>query len=443
MDNVVVTGKGRSRGVEKDGYVVFKGIPYAKPPVGELRWKAPEEKEAWDGIYEADRFSGRGVQDGERCVGFYDKEFYGNPEYDVPDSEDCLYLNIWMPEHGEGGKLPVAFWIHGGAFLGGYGSEMEFDGEAYAKRGVILVTFNYRLNVFGFLAHPWLSAENGQGISGNYGILDQIAALKWVYENIEAFGGDRGNITVMGQSAGAMSVQTLVSSELVGNMAAKAILQSGGSYGNGLHRDMPLKEAFTYGESFVRYTGAKDLKELRAMPAKELMEPLRRMLEETAASGLGLVFIPNIDGYVLKQGYYDTIDRKKILDIPYMLGSNKDDIMMTDEDRKAGRKGMLYEGCMAFSHKMEELYGRPSYVYYFTRQLPGDSAGAFHSAELWYMFGTFGRCWRPLTEADACLSVRMLDYWTNFMKKGNPNGEGLPEWKACSREEPFIMKFDV
>ena len=163
MDNVVVTGKGRIRGVEKDGYIVFKGIPYARPPVGELRWKAPEEKEAWDGIYEADRFSGRGVQDGERCVGFYDKEFYGNPEYDVPDSEDCLYLNIWMPEHGEGGKLPVAFWIHGGAFLGGYGSEMEFDGEAYAKRGVILVTFNYRLNVFGFLAHPWLSAENGQG----------------------------------------------------------------------------------------------------------------------------------------------------------------------------------------------------------------------------------------------------------------------------------------
>ena len=204
MSTVVTTRKGKIKGCAENGCLVFKGIPYAKPPVGELRWRAPQETESWEGTYEAVRFSDKAVQ-GDQNVGFYGKEFYADPAYDVGISEDCLYLNIWAPEEavGEDAKagLPVAFWIHGGAFMSGYGSEQEFDGAAYAKRGVILVTINYRLNIYGFLAHPWLSKESDKGVSGNYGILDQIAALKWVFENIEAFGGEPGNITIFGQSS--------------------------------------------------------------------------------------------------------------------------------------------------------------------------------------------------------------------------------------------------
>ena len=446
MNTVVTTRKGKISGCAENGCLVYKGIPYAKPPVGELRWKAPQDTEGWDGIYEAVRFSAKAVQ-GEQNVGFYGKEFYADPAYDVEISEDCLYLNIWAPETADTEmprqKYPVAFWIHGGAFMSGYGSEQEFDGAAYAKRGVILVTINYRLNVYGFLAHPWLSEVNENGTSGNYGILDQIAALKWVYENIEAFGGDPDNITIFGQSAGAMSVQTLLSSELTGDMIAKAILQSGGSYGNGINRDMPLREAEAYGERFAELAGARDLEELRAMSARELEKPYGQMMEEAFAFGKGLFLVPNIDNCLLKQGYKSIIDEKKLKHIPYLLGSTKNDIMVTKEELAAGEKGTLYEGCAAFSYKMEELWQEPSYVYYFTRQMPGDEEGAFHSSELWYMFGTVRRCWRPLTEADEKLSERMLDYWTNFMKRGNPNGDGLDEWKPCSKAEPFVMEFDV
>ena len=216
--------QGYLKGVEKDGYTVFMGVPYAAPPVGALRFCAPEECAPWEGVYHADRFGKTCWQEREEEGSFYDVEFYRNADYLTDFDEDCLYLNIWVP--GNEGvleksvsakdipagsfsakKLPVALWIHGGAFSHGFGHEMEFDGAEYAKRGVILVTINYRVGVFGYLAHEWLSRESSYGISGNYGMLDQIAALKWVRENIGAFGGDAGNITIFGQSAGAISVQ--------------------------------------------------------------------------------------------------------------------------------------------------------------------------------------------------------------------------------------------
>ncbi|WP_242875597.1 carboxylesterase/lipase family protein [Anaerobium acetethylicum] len=439
---IAATKYGRIKGIEEQGYTVFKGIPYAKPPVGELRWKAPQPVESWEDIYMADCFSCKSVQENSND-GFYKKEFYGNPAYEVPISEDSLYLNICTPAEQTDEKLPVEFWIHGGAFMGGYGSEMEFDGEALCKRGVILVTINYRLNIYGFLAHPWLSAENERGISGNYGTLDQIMALQWVYENIGSFGGDRDNITVSGQSAGAMSVQTLVSSELTGNMIAKAIMQSGGSYGKGLHRDMLLEEAMKFGERFVAETGAGSLEELRGMTTEELTPAIGKFMGEMFQTGGGLVLIPNIDGYVLKDGYYSLIDRDAIKDIPYLLGSNKNDIFVTEEDLESGHKGNLFDGTIAFSQKREAFHHKPAYVYYFTRQLPGDEAGAFHSAELWYTFGTLDRCWRPVTEEDYQLSDRMLAYWTNFMKTGNPNGESLEEWKPCDSLDFYVKRFDV
>lgn len=328
--------------------------------------------------------------------------------------------------------------------MGGYSSEMEFDGKAYCERGVILVSVEYRCNVFGFLAHPWLSAENERHISGNYGILDQIAALNWVYENIEAFGGDPDNITVFGQSAGAMSVQTLVSTGLTGNRVAKAIMQSGGSYGSGLHKKITLEEQEKFGMVFAEIMEADNLEELRAKSSEEIRRKIGPFMQKALGDKRGPMSIfltPTVDGYLLEDGYYELMDAGKIKDIPYMLGSTKNDIMVTTEMVKNGVFSPLYQGCIGFSRKLEELGRNPAYVYYFTRDLPGDSYGAWHSCELWYMFGTMERCWRPWEEKDREISSQMLDYWTNFMKTGNPNGTEEETWSPCRMEKPEVKRF--
>lgn len=435
----VETRKGKIEGVDCGSYMVFKGIPYAKPPVGELRWRAPQEPEAWEGTFTADHFGPAAMQ--VPCDDtLYKKEFFSDPDYLSVMGEDCLYLNIWTPKGTEEGKLPVAFWIHGGAFSGGFSYEKEFDGEAYCERGVILVTVGYRLGVWGFLAHPWLSEESGR--SGNYGILDQLAALKWVYENIEAFGGDPHNITIFGQSAGAMSVQTLISSELTGNMIAKAILQSGGSYGGGLHHDMTLREAESFGHLFTDILQVSNLRELREKEPEEVLEAMNKFRDKMLPEH-GLFLAPYQDDYLLAGTYYGLMDAGKIKDIPYLLGSTKDDIMVTEEMKARGEFSALYHGCIDFSKKLQELGRKPAYVYYFERELPGDERGAFHSAELWYVFGTLKRCWRPMEERDYELSRQMLDYWTNFMKTGDPNGEGLARWEPCCEGNEAVYRFQA
>jgi carboxylesterase type B len=437
---IVKTRKGDISGIEMKGYTLFKGIPYAKPPVGDLRFKEPAELDPWEGVYRAEHFQAASMQSSSGSGEFYNKEFYSNSEYNASIGEDSLYLNIWTPVEKKGEKLPVAFWIHGGAFLGGYGHEMEFDGEAYCKRGIILVTINYRLGAFGFLVHPWLMNESGRGVSGNYGILDQIAALKWVYENIEAFGGDCENITVMGQSAGSMSVQTLVSSELTGAMIKKAIFQSGGGYNSRLNGNFTIEEAAKLGEQFIKACEVNSLEELRKLPADIIQNKAEAMIEQAFASGKGLFFIPVIDNYVLRAGYNELVDKGCIKDIPYMVGSTKNDIFVTSEMIESREYGTVYNACINWSLKCQELERNPAYVYYFTRQLPGDNAGAFHSSELWYMFGTLKKCWRPMEAKDFELSEKMIDYWTNFMKSGNPNSECYEEWKPYKKEEPFIME---
>lgn len=431
---MVETKYGMITGVDMGDHVEYRGIPYAKPPVGELRWRAPQRPEVFHGIYEATDFRNKCMQ-AEGSSPPWDKDFYDNPSFDRPMSEDCLYLHIWAPKEGK--DCPVAFWIHGGAFLGGWASEKEFDGAAYCRRGVIFVSVEYRCNVFGYLAHPWLTAESG--LSGNYGTLDQIAALDWVYENIGGFGGDPGNITVFGQSAGAMSTQTLVSSPLTGNKIAKAILQSGGTYGGGLHRDIPLSEQEEYGAIFSEVLQVNSLEEMRAKPASEVFAAMGPLFEKAMPKARGLFLTPTLDGSLLTDGYYNLMDQGKIKDIPYLLGSTKDDMMVSPElaDKK---EAPLYIGSIAFSHKLEELGRKPAYVYHFTRDLPGDDLGAWHSSELWYMMGTLQRCWRPWTEADRALSEKMLDYWTNFMKTGNPNASGLPQWEPCGKDNSFVME---
>lgn len=440
--STVTTQYGKVEGIQENGYTVFKGIPYAKPPVGDLRWREPKEPDPWEGIYKADSFPCKSMQESLPSP-FYDKEFRNTGAFSVAASEDSLYLNIWTPAGNAGENLPVIFYIHGGAFMGGHGGEMEFDGESYCKKRTILVTINYRLNIFGFLAHPWFVEEDEHHVAGNYGILDQIAALKWVYHNIRSFGGDPDNITIMGQSAGAMSVQTLISSPLTGNMIAKAIMQSGGGYDNGMNDDMKMEDALSYGQTFVELTGARSVEELRNKTPEELFAALKPFMGEMMKSGKGLVFKPNIDGYVLEE-YYDRLTEKgAVKQIPYLLGSNKNDIFIEKSDADAGLESKLYQGCIHFSHKLQQAGQDPAYVYFFKRQLPGDDAGAFHSAELWYMFGTLGRCWRPLTEEDHTLSDSMVDFWINFSRTGNPDPDGNTIWKPCTTENSFVMEFDV
>jgi len=427
----VKTQYGRIEGIRQGDCVIYKGIPYAQPPVGDLRWKAPQALKPWEGVLHADRYSGRCHQRPRQKGSFYDREFGGGEEDATPFTEDCLYLNVWTPAEATGEKLPVAVYIHGGAFLGGCGHEKEFDGTAYTKAGVILVTINYRLGVWGFLAHPWLSAENEHGVSGNYGILDQIAALRWVRENIAAFGGDPENVTVFGQSAGAISTLVLASSPLTKGLFAKAILQSG----MGLECNVPLAQAEADGVEFAEYAKAGSLEEMRALSVEQITVASGPLIMKGFKNNGVLVYEPVLDGYVLPDTFENLQKQGRLHDIPYMLGSNKND-MRTDPAAVAdGDKGPMYAGVKAFAGNVSAVQKNKVYAYYFTRELPGDEAGAFHSAELWYTFGSLKNCWRPMEAADHVLSEKMVRCWTDFMKTGDPG------WRPYSRKDPYMEVF--
>lgn len=411
--------------------MLYAGIPYAAPPVGELRWKEPQAVIPWEGVRNMDKFPKVCYQDPMPVGSFYEKEFYqdGLPEL----SEDCLYLNVWAPLEKEGKKLPVVMWIHGGAFDHGWGHEMEFDGDAYVKNNVILVTINYRVGIFGFMAHPLLTAESPDNSSGNYGILDQIAALKWIRNNISAFGGDPNQITIMGQSAGASSVMALLSSPLTKGLISKAIIQSGGGYGRGagmaqlIDREVDCKD-------YADFMQADDLSKLRAISPTTLMEQHKAYNAARQEKGeRGIRFSPNVDGYVFTDNYDVTLDKGNQHLVPSMIGYNAQD----------GSPSGLERAATQWSLKRNEQGQPQTYIYFFERQLPGDDSGAFHSAELWYTFGTLERSWRPFTEADDKLSDKMITYWTNFIKTGNPNSSHLPVWEAYNESNSFIQSFDI
>ena len=431
MNTVRVTvEQGTLEGELKGSCMIFRGVPYAKAPVGDLRFKAPQAPEAWNGVRKALEF-GPICPQIEIKDGFYGKEFYTDPKYPLPaQSEDCLYLNIWAPEKKSAEGYPVAMWIHGGAFDHGFSSEMEFDGAQYAMRDTILVSINYRVGVFGFMALEDLRREDPNRSVGNYGILDQIMALRWIRKNIEKFGGDPERITVFGQSAGAMSVQTLISSPLTRGMIHSAIIQSGGGYANPLIRDVTPEAAYLTGRKIMDLLGVRYVRELRNVPAEKLVS----ILPDVYKNAGGLVFGPIIDGWVMTEGFQECIDNDHIHDIPYMIGCTRNDISI--EPGTDGRKSALFKGCTDFADQRNANSDEPVYVYYFARALPGDEAGAFHSSELWYMFGTLDRCWRPMQRHDFTLSISMLDMWTDFMKKADP-GRG---WKAYTEENHFIRQ---
>ncbi len=424
-------GKVRGRLTPSGDIAVFRGIPYAAPPVGDLRWRPPQAVEPWEGVFEADGFSDIAWQPGHEEGAFYQREFYFG---DYPRmNEDCLYLNVWTPADavGDAGrKLAVAVWIHGGAYINGYGHEVTMDGEEWARRDVILVTLNYRLGAAGFLPHPELSAESGDGRSGNYGTLDQIAALGWVRRNISAFGGDPDNITLMGQSAGASSVKNLIASPLSRDMIARAIIQSGGGMGRFITSDEDASALEALGREMMDAAGLTDLEKMRAAQPEQLLAAATGCY----ARGVNpMSFLsPHVDGYVLESDFTNAVLDGRIADIPYMIGSTADDIRPMDEPIDAF--------CMA----RDSLGSCPVYKYLFARPLPGDQAGAFHSSELWYMFHTLDRCPRPFTAGDYALSERMVEAWTDFAKYGDPNGAGdRKPWRPFTAGDHYVEVFDV
>jgi para-nitrobenzyl esterase len=434
----VTVKQGILEGISGEACSAFLGVPYAQAPLGALRFRAPQPALAWDGVRPARQFSHRAWQ--MHQTGFYQKEFFSNPDFMPAMDEDCLYLNIWTPANSATQRLPVAFWIHGGAFINGFGSEMEFDGEAFARRGVILVTINYRLGAFGFLASQEITAENG-GVAGNVAILDQIAALQWVQDNIAAFGGDPARVTIFGQSAGSISCQTLASSPLASGLFRGVILQSGGGYGDMLKRDLLPAEAYATGTRFSHLCGVNSLAGLRALPPETLMQAAGKLFAEMV--GLNLPFYPVLDGQVLVSGLNASIEQGRLRPAAYLLGTTRDDLRGSPDAAKSTGPDPFNQSCIDFSLWLEKHGCKPAYVYYFSQAPQGDDAGAFHSSELWYLFGTLFRSWRPKTPGDFVVSQAMTDYWTNFIKSADPNAGHLPGWRPCSALDPYVQRLDA
>ncbi|MBQ6243235.1 MAG: carboxylesterase family protein [Bacteroidales bacterium] len=424
---------GRVQGVptETPGVTVYRGIPFAAPPVGDLRWKEPQPVVPWEGVRTADTW-GHPAWQAKHTPGGYTPEFFfdGDPEF----SEDCLYLNVWTPAAGRPGKkLPVTLWIHGGGYTAGWGFEPEMDGEEWAAHGGVLVTFNYRLGILGFLTHPALSAESPHGVSGNYGMLDQITALKWVKANIAQFGGDPDHITIMGQSAGAMSVQTLVTSPLSKDLIAGAIIQSGGGLTDApTLGGSPMQDSEADGKALMDWGGYDTLEKMRAATPEELMSLGTRYMRETRQF-LRAGSSPVVDSYAYPETFRQAALAGRIAHVPYLIGSTLDDM------------GILAQGVDRFCLEREKA-GIPAYAYQFARRLPTDGReqvlqGAFHSSELWYMFKSLRFCWRPFLPGDYDLAEQMISYWTRFARYGNPNGAGDGVWKPFTKDNQEYMVF--
>lgn len=423
VNNKVVTPCGEIQGVKSkvENISAFKGIRYATAK----RWSHPVKITHWDGVYDASKFGNcsyqpRAFYNEEEVVekAFYYNEFRKGETYTY--SEDCLFLNIWAPDNAD--KAPVLFYIHGGGFKGGCGHEKHFSGEELCKRGIVVVTINYRLGAMGFCALPELAKE--EQFTGNYGLYDQVCALDWVIANIESFGGDKDKITIMGQSAGAMSVQQLVMSPFVKGKIAGAVMDSGGGVFKAMS-SKPVEDSYPFWQKIMEGCGAKTIEEFRAVEPSKLFEVYNAVCKENKG---GMSYSgPLIDGNIILKTGVEALAANEQADIPYICGSTSHDLM------PPFILGMAKDWC--------EAQKKDSYTFFFSRHLPGDNNGAWHSSELWYMFGTLANGWRPFTEWDYELSNRMMDYLSNFVKTGNPNGEGLPTWKSAKKGQKDVMVF--
>ncbi len=449
----------------------FLGIPYAAPPVGELRWKPPAPAAKWSGIRKATEF-------GSHCM---QARVYDDMQFrDAGASEDCLTLNVWVPARRASDKLPVMVWIYGGGFAAGTTSEARQDGKHLAQQGVIVVSMNYRLGIFGFFVHPELAKESGRNSAGNYGLLDQLAALQWVHDNIAAFGGDPGNVTIFGESAGSFSVSAQMASPLAKGLFHKAIGESGAAFSS---TGLSFESRSSREEKDVKLVkeklGVSTLAELRALPAEKLLQPF----EPPQSDGFG--FDPDIDGYFLPEPVPAIFAGGRQNDVPLLAGWNHDEggldpdhkptaeslradaekdfgdraaeflkLYPSDTEQHTLRSAQDYAGdqfiafaTWAWMEAQSKTGKQPIYRYRFDlAPVPKDPGaprmGAYHSVEIEYVFGQLDSkkemTWRP---QDYQLSEMMQKYWANFARSGNPNGPGLPRWPMYSASDGWETMF--
>jgi para-nitrobenzyl esterase len=462
---------GLIEGQQEDCCSVFKGIPYAAPPVGDFRWRDPHPPKAWEGVYRADTFAPVCPQQGASVPGAPME----------PNAEDCLYLNVWTPGHAVGAKLPVMVWLYGGGWTTGSASMPLYWGDQLARRGVIVVTVSYRVGAFGFMAHPELSQESPHHSSGNYGLLDQIAALAWVQRNIGAFGGDPHCVTIFGQSAGAMSVCILMSSPLAKGLFQRAIGESGGVFSPLAavpgSKVLLLKGTEQIGLAFQKQLGATSLANMRRLPAADIVKAEQH-----------LPFLFTFDGYVIDKQPYDKFSAGAQNDVPLLVGSNADEGRFffegnvikassfksdlahspfmyippsvlaqypSDSDAHALASRAALERDVRFGWDMwtwaqlQAMTGRAEVFYYHFAHAPPAPAGspwthwhAGHWAELPYVFGHPDQAPGAWSREDYSLSETMMGYWTNFAKRGDPNGPGLPAWPSFKSTRQQVLYFD-
>ena len=473
----VRTVNGIVEGTDESGVISFKGIPYAAPPVGDLRWKEPQPVKNWDGVKKTDHFGPRAMQ----------RNIFGDMMFRSDGmSEDCLYLNVWTPAKTSDDRLPVLVYFYGGGLVGGDGSEYRYDGESMARRGIVSLTVNYRLNMFGFFAYPDLVKESPNHTTGNYGYLDQVAALKWVQQNIAAFGGDPSKVTIAGESAGSISVSALMASPLSKNLMAGAIGSSGSCMG--ALPPLTLEEGEKRGEQFAELAGVKTLDELRKIPADSILAIAKNREFQFLAS--------TVDGYFFPKKPVEIFDAGEQAHIPLMVGWNSaegswqailqgneptvqnyknainrmykdqaEDILKlypasTPEDVKQAATDLASDRFIAQStwkwcDEQTRTGGQPVFRYFFTHPRPavrGDTtmnrmspAGAVHSADIEYAMGNLSTNrvydWQP---ADYKVSEIFQDFYVNFIKTGNPNGLGVPAWSPMKVSETSnVMFIDV
>jgi para-nitrobenzyl esterase len=463
---VSVTG-GRIEGVHADGVTSFKGIPFAAPPVGNMRWRAPQPVRRWADIKQADHFAPACVQPVQSNVAGRRPTF----------SEDCLYLNVWTPAKSARDQFPVMVWIYGGGWVGGMTSAPQYDGTRLAHKGVVLVSISYRLGALGFLADPQLDTESPHHVSGNYGVLDMIAALKWVKANIAKFGGDPSRVTTFGQSSGGTAVAMLAASPLAKGLFQRAISESGSISSSGVAGRPRLPAAEAIDRDFLARLGARDITAARTLPAQALLQAQARVGR----------FWPVVDGYVVPDDQYDLFEAGRFSGTPLLIGSNADEgaslvsfilphatparfealIHMqvgphadqilalyphaTDAQAGQAARDMLRDtmAWSAWAWASLSSKGRDNvYLYYFDRHSPQAPLGPTHGAEVVYVFGNLtsnprlGLTGTP-GPGDLALSQEIQDYWVNFARTGDPNGPGLSRWPAFSASSPRAMYLDV
>ncbi len=450
-----------------EAIAVFKGIPFGAPPVGPARWRAPEPAAGWSGVRKADAFSPSCIQSIVTERKPWTHEFMTHGEI----SEDCLYLNVWTPATSATARRPVFVYIYGGGNVEGSGAVPAYDGEGLASKGLVVVTFNYRVGVLGFFSHPELSKEASYHASGNYGLLDQIAAVRWVHDNIAAFGGDPGRITIAGQSAGASAVHNLTASPLVRGLFQRAIADSGSSISGG---GRALQDQEADGVRFAEAKGAHSLAELRALNWKDVTAPLN------PAPTPAVRFTIVTDGYALPVTEKDAFGRGTQNDVPTITGLNADENgavphptitreafekqartrygemaddflklypASSDDEARAAQNQSSRDQARVSMYLWAINRGRTaktsSYTYFWTHPLPGpdiEQYGAFHTSEVPYVLNTLSRSDRPFTDVDRKIADTLSSYWANFATTGDPNGKGLQRWAPVSADSPSTME---